>query len=227
MSRYLNFHTASPFLYILFVKCITQLNPCPKSKIMRTCRKYHNINLSILSGLMLGGIVTGNIRSDKMSSVYDIVCKPYDGNWFVMASTNVFLYSKYLEWGDTLFLHLSGRPISTLQYTHHMTTGWLMYMNMVDYPSPHLIVYIGLNCFVHVPMYWYFAYPKGILLPFRQLITQSQIIQHVICLCTALYVYHHDCDSNEYGHHCGFAMYSMYLFYFGLFYVNSYMKKKR
>ena len=113
--RYLNVHTVSPLLYVFFVKIVTMLPPCPKSNMMRTFRKYHNINLSILSGAMLIGGFAGNIVSGKFDSVENILCKPYDDNGFTDWSTKAFLYSKYLEWGDTLFLHLSGRPISTLQ----------------------------------------------------------------------------------------------------------------
>lgn len=222
----MNVHVVSPLLYALFVKLVVRLPPCPKSPWMRTLRKYHNINLSILSGGMLFGTIVGNTVSGKVGSVHDIICKPYDGNFITEWSTKAFLYSKYLEWGDTLFLHLSGRSISMLQYTHHMSTAWLAYMNMVEYVSSSMLVFEGLNCFVHVPMYWYFAYPKGVLYPYRKLITTSQIVQHVICLLTFGYIYTYDCPTNKYGHHCGLAMYSMYLFYFSLFYVNSYLKKK-
>lgn len=236
IMRYLNVHTLSPLLYALFVKGITMLPPCPKSNMMRTLRKYHNINLSILSGAMFVGMVTGNIVSGKVGSFYNLLSKPYDDNAFTEWSTKAFLYSKYLEWGDTLFLHLSGKPISTLQYTHHMSTAWLMYMNMVDYPTSNLIVFVGLNCFVHVPMYWYFAYPKGILYPYRKDITTFQIIQHILCLVTIVHSFTHQqygrknnvpVYHNEYGLISGFAMYLMYLFYFSLFYVSRYLSKDK
>ena len=134
----------SPFLYIIFVNRITKLIPCPKSTTMKIIRKYHNINLSILSFIMLVGFTIGNYQTDKLSSLNNLLCKPYSNNSYIIISANMFLYSKYLEWGDTLFLHLSGKSISMLQYTHHMTTAFLMYANIIDYISPYIYVFTAL-----------------------------------------------------------------------------------
>lgn len=51
-----------------------------------------------------------------------------------------FLWSKYWEWLDTLFLHLSGKPISQLQYTHHMSTAMLVYYKTTKVSMIALIV---------------------------------------------------------------------------------------
>ena len=137
----------------------------------------------------------------------------------------LFLYSKYLEWGDTLFLHLSGKPITMLQYTHHMTTSFLVYTNMYEYISPHLFIFQATNCFVHVPMYWYFAFPNGFFRKFKKIITQIQIVQHVICLITIVYTMNlNNCEQNIYGNQTGLFMYMMYLFYFSIFYIKTYLK---
>ena len=139
-------------------------------------------------------------------------------------STQLFLWSKYVEWGDTLFLHLSGKPISMLQYTHHMSTAVLTYVGFDrTIISPHAMVFVGSNTLVHIPMYWYFAFPKGFLHKYRKLITQSQIVQHIGCLGVIIYTSKIDnCEQAEYGNVFGLAMYSMYLFYFGVFYINTY-----
>ena len=217
-------HIISPFIYILYVKFITQLYPCPNSLIMKKFRQYHNIFLSILSFIMLLGITIGNIQTNKFSSLNNLLCKSYDDNWYVLLSTNVFLYSKYLEWGDSLYLHLSGRSITTLQYTHHMTTAFLTYANMINYISPHIFIFMSINCFVHIWMYWYFAFPKGFLKKNKVLITQIQIIQHVICLFTILYTLTlSDCQQNLYGNYCGLFIYLMNLIYFIRFYIMNYL----
>ncbi len=136
----------------------------------------------------------------------------------------MFLWSKYVEWGDTLFLHLSGKPITMLQYTHHMSTAILTYVAFDrTIISPHLLVFIGSNTLVHIPMYWYFAFPKGFLYKYRKLITQSQIVQHIGCLATIIYTSSiENCEQAEYVNAFGFAMYSMYLFYFSMFYLRTY-----
>ena len=222
----MSIHIVSPFIYILFVKLLVLVPSCPESKFMRYCRKIHNIILSILSFLMLVGITYGIYSVGKFNSFNDLICLTYDDNSISYISTYVFLYSKYIEWGDTLFLHLSGKPILMLQYTHHMTTGFLMYLNLEKYISPSIFVFQALNCFVHVPMYWYFAFPKGLLYKNRKMITQAQIIQHVLCLITVFFTMTKDnCDQNRYGRLCALFLYSMYLCYFSLFYVRSYFKK--
>ena len=73
-------------------------------------------------------------------------------------------------------------------------------LNLEKYISPSIFVFQALNCFVHVPMYWYFAFPKGLLYKDRKMITQAQIIQHVLCLITVFFTMTKDnCDQNRYG----------------------------
>lgn len=219
-------HILSPILYVLYVKLITKIKPIPKSNIMLMFRKTHNIFLSILSLYMLVVIALETISIGKFSSFNTLLCSSYNSNTIVINILNLFLYSKYLEWLDTLFLHLSGKRISMLQYTHHMTTVLTVYSNIRDYVSPFSIIPMGLNCLVHIPMYWYFAFPKGIMYKYRQLITISQLIQHIIVIfsCIATLIMD-NCEQNEYGNKFGLLMYFMYLFYFCIFYIKTYLRK--
>lgn len=219
-------HIFSPIIYILYVKNITKIKPIPNSKNMLIMRKYHNIILSILSLFMFVVITFETISMGKFSSINTLLCSSYNNNEIVIHITNIFLYSKYIEWLDTLFLHLSGKPISMLQYTHHMSTVLTVYTNVIDYVSPFIIIPMGLNCLVHIPMYWYFAFPKGIMYKFRKLITISQITQHIIVIITAIFTLtQNNCQQNIYGNQFGLLMYLIYLFYFSIFYIKSYLIK--
>ena len=219
-------HLSSPLLYILFVHQLNIFTPCPSNKIMLTFRKLHNINLSLLSGAMLIGITIATYQENKFHTLNALLCKSNNNNIYAKYSTQVFLYSKYLEWLDTLFVHLSNKPIIQLQYTHHMSTAILVYLNTVDYISPSVYIYISQNCLIHIFMYWYFAYPKGILYKYRKLITQGQIVQHVICLTTSLYTYNlENCTQNTYGNIALILLYLMYLVYFVQFYSKTYFIK--
>ena len=105
-----------------------------------------------------------------------------------------------------------------------MTTAILMYSNMIEYISPHIFIFMSLNCFVHIFMYWYFAYPRGFLFKYRKYITQFQILQHIICLLTIIYTNNlNNCNQNKYGNIAGLIAYLMYLFYFLMFYIKSYI----
>ena len=219
-------HIISPILYGSFVHILKKIPPCPDNYFMKLARYHHNIGLSILSLYMLIFITIGNYQTNKFYPINNLLCNSYNHNSFAYKGAELFLWSKYIEWGDTLFLHLSGKSISMLQYTHHMSTAFLMYMNMFQYLSPHIFVFMASNCFVHVFMYWYFAYPQGFLKKYRKLITSSQIVQHIVCLSTIIYTSRlNNCEQNQYGNFFGFIMYSMYLFYFSSFYFKSYINK--
>jgi len=242
----MSFHIISPILYYFFVESFRYIPTCSTSIAMKKCRRIHNIMLSILSFFMFVGTLYSLDNNKKLNSFDDFVCKPFASNDnFTRLNVNIFLYSKYLEWGDTLFLHLSEKKITPLQYTHHMSTALLAYLNIIDYISPAIMVSMGLNCLVHIPMYWYFAYPRGVLQQYRQSITRAQILQHILVLSSIAYGgYYHRltatttilgvngsntteiyCEQNKYGYISALFLYLMYLIYFLLFYLSSYVKK--
>jgi hypothetical protein len=227
------FHLFSPITYMLFVSVIKNITPIPKSNTMKNLRTYHNIFLCFLSAIMFFGMIIANFIDNKYDSDYSFICHRYsNNNWIANYTTNAFLWSKYLEWGDTLFIHLSNRPITNLQYTHHMTTSLLAYLNVMDYISPSIHICLVLNAFVHIPMYWYFAYPKGKLFPYRVWITRIQIIQHIMVLYSTMYgykwaIYDETCKQNKYGYEFANLLYLMYLVFFLNFYVKNYCLKTR
>jgi len=222
------FHLLSPITYYGFVIIIKKyITPCPESTIMKKIRKIHNIFLSILSAIMLILLTIGTYQESKFSSIYSLYCDSFNNNEIVILSTSLFLYSKYIEWGDTLFLQLSGKKISMLQLTHHASTGILSYLNYRPTISPCSFIPQGLNCFVHIPMYWYFAYPKGFLFKFRKSITKIQIYQHIIIVFSCIYTIfiNPECKQNYYGIRLGLALYLMYFVFFMEFYIRNYIKK--
>ena len=217
-------HIFSPIIYYFFFKSFKFIPSCPNSSFMLLLRKLHNIFLSLLSFYMFLGIITVNYYSNKYKNIEDILCKPYNINESdAVYYLNLFLYSKYLEWLDTLFLHLGNNKISTLQYTHHMSTAILVYLNKYPEINPSISVFYILNTFIHIWMYLYFAFPSK-LLRYKIFITKFQIFQHIISLLTiiiTLFVIK-DCNKNLIGNYIGFSLYSMYLFYFVKFYFNKY-----
>tara|TARA_Y100000389_G_scaffold3268_1_gene3168 strand:- start:1138 stop:1839 length:702 start_codon:yes stop_codon:yes gene_type:complete len=222
------FHFISPFTYALFVKSFSLINTCPNNSLMIKIRKIHNINLSILSTVMLLGFTFANYKDNKIYPLHNLLCKPYSNdNNYAFIFSKLFLYSKYLEWLDSLFLHLSNKEISQLQYTHHMSTAILVYINSYTGIESYVYIPLSLNCFVHIFMYWYFAYPKGALLKFRKIITISQLIQHIAVVYTAIYVrYLDNCKINNYSNIITIMLYSMYFYFFSMFYIFTYFKKK-
>ena len=228
-------HLLSPLMYVGFVWLLQQCPVCPKNTCMLWLRWFHNIGLSIASAVMLGSMLMGFAQdTPKTESIHALICEPINMSnpivrQYIQFAYHTFLYSKYWEWMDTVFLHLGGRAISTLQYTHHMSTAFLVATNMSDTYSPSFVIYGGLNCFVHIPMYWYFAYPQGFLRPYAAWITRIQIIQHILCIGVSGYGNymmhaHNDCyHGSRYGMQFALGLYGMYLFYFTTFYVSKYL----
>lgn len=222
----INIHTLSPLLYCGFIFLHKLFSPCPYSTIMKKIRLYHNINLSLISFIMMIGITYSTYYSNKFQSFNSLLCTPYNTNDSILILTFLgFLYSKYLEWIDTTFLYFGNKRITWLQYSHHMSTALLTYYNL---DSSLMFVPLFLNTIVHIPMYWYFAFPRGVLFKFRSIITQMQIIQHIICLLVLFYSYlfFDDCRQNPVGIIMGLFLYSMYLIFFILFYIDKYLSKK-
>ena len=218
-------HLSSPLLYILFCNQIKKIEPCPKSKIMIKCRQIHNLLLSLLSSGMFLGLLLGLYQTNKLNSYRVLLCNDFQNNKFAYLSTQIFLYSKYLEWIDTLFLHLSNKLITSLHYNHHMSTAILVYLNITPEISAYSGIPMGLNCLVHIFMYWYFAFPRGVLFSYRRMITISQIVQHIISLTSSMIPYYIDnCNQNKYGLFFANSLYGLYLTQFFLFYVRKYKK---
>ena len=222
-----NIHYFSPVIFSLYVYLLRKVKPCPDNRKIIKFRKYHNIGLSIASFLFLIGSIFSNIQSHKFDSLKSLICQPYLNTYLVYYVSKSFYYSKYWEWLDTAFLHLSGKEISFLHYSHHMSVPLLGYINIRTETVYYGFILIFTNSFVHFFMYWYYAYPKGILRPYRQWITRIQIIQHLICLLTIISTYlYDDCiqlpGCNEYS----LSGYLMYLYYFLDFYWKNYRKDK-
>ena len=84
-----------------------------------------------------------------------------------------FLASKLFEWLDTVLLIINDKKVISLHWWHHATIGVAFYTGF--YTSP--VIWIGgLNSFIHIIMYLYYADAPGIR-PIAKYLTQLQIVQ--------------------------------------------------
>lgn len=89
----------------------------------------------------------------------------------------VFYWSKYVEFLDTAFLILAGKPVTWLQYLHHAGAPLDMGVHVLN-QVPSAWIFVCLNGFIHTIMYTYYAFT--ILkwkFPGKQFITSLQLIQ--------------------------------------------------
>lgn len=95
-----------------------------------------------------------------------------------------FYLSKYIEFVDTYFLILCGRPVSWLQYLHHI--GAVLDMGILyNWQSELTWVFVAFNGLIHTVMYAYYA--AAIMkwpFPCKQAITALQLLQFALGLAT-------------------------------------------
>jgi hypothetical protein len=90
----------------------------------------------------------------------------------------LFYYSKYVEYLDTIFLIVAGKPVSFLQYFHHLGAPIDMWI-LAQYNNPAAWIFVVWNSIIHTLMYAYYACAiQGInLAAVKWLMTFLQIMQ--------------------------------------------------
>lgn len=190
----------------------------------------HNLNMSVLSLVMLIGLIAGAVWDKRFDSLDAFGCRPAaDYVGAVPFWMYVFYLSKMLEFIDTFLLVLSKKDLIWLHKVHHLTTMSLVWHAMVNNYALDLIS-AGTNCIVHTIMYLYFAKPIRFLRPF---ITSSQIVQFLLVLALHInafyqrFMSHSPCRGSFYAELHGTGMYGLYLGMFVNFFVQQYLKNRK
>jgi len=120
------------------------------------------------------------LTGDKPVALYTDTCpSPLFSSKLFMFAMKGFYYSKYVEYLDTVWLVLKGKPVSFLQTFHHFGAPWDIYLGLV-FQNEALWIFMFLNAFIHTIMYTYYAMTAaGISYPAKPLITLMQIVQFV------------------------------------------------
>eukprot|EP00038_Savillea_parva_P009684 m.185170 g.185170 ORF g.185170 m.185170 type:complete len:302 (-) comp16366_c0_seq1:17-922(-) len=164
---------------------------------------------------------------------YESVCghaMNYGAGWcglFVM----LFIYSKFIELIDTVWLALKKRPMTLLHVWHHITVllyCWHAYATRIGSG----LWFAAMNYLVHTIMYAYFgatslspAVRKAVR-PYAYMITLLQLLQMVvgIVVTTASLLYAaagHTCHVNRTNSVLGLAMYASYFILFLEFFIRN------
>jgi len=169
------------------------------------------------------------------SSLYDIICDPnqqgYDGINGLMAY--LFLVSKFVEFGDTIFTVVKKRPVPFIHWYHHATVMSFTWISVVNRNS--IGQWFGLiNACVHTLMYYYYwRTTSGQKIWWGKILTGLQLQQMVIGLLLLIcWIYfwktHDKCTSeNPYVTVIsGTLMYGSYIVLFAKFYYEKYIIMK-
>lgn len=165
----------------------------------------------------------------------ETICKPACLTYGQGASgfwTVLFVYSKVLELGDTMFLVLRKNRLMFLHWYHHATV--LLYCwHSLAYMSTVGLYFIAMNYSVHAVMYGYYFLQSVGKVPswFRpELITIAQIAQMIVgvMLCVGSVVYSNDgkpCAISNQSTMAGLIMYGSYMVLFIDFFVKRFLWK--
>nr|ADN94476.1 delta-9 elongase [Rebecca salina] len=122
-----------------------------------------------------------DLTGDSVVQLYqDVSPSPAFANKLFRYSAVAFHYSKYVEYMDTAWLVLKGKPVSFLQGFHHFGAAWDTYFG-ITFQNEGTYVFVLLNAFIHTIMYTYYgATAAGIKISMKPLITLMQITQFLL-----------------------------------------------
>ena len=145
----------------------------------------------------------------------------------------LFVLSKVVELGDTLFIVLRKTPLNFLHWYHHVTVfAYTVYS--VSYMDPAVEWFGMANLLVHSAMYTYYVFKAaGLRVPraVAQSITVLQLAQFWIGLAVLCAIYlqkkaEEPCASRDDVMWWGFVMYASYLVLFSNFFYQRYIRHK-
>jgi hypothetical protein len=158
-------------------------------------------------------------------NAHDAYAQGASGLW-----ANLFIFSKFVELIDTVFLVLRKKPVSFLHWFHHATV--LMYCwHALQYQMPTGIFFAAMNSVVHSVMYAYYTIAAVSRPPkWGMFVTVIQIVQMFIGMFITAYHYYllksiPNCDGSFVNLTAASVMYTAYMLLFVEFFVSRYFKK--
>lgn len=145
----------------------------------------------------------------------------------------IFVWSKFAELIDTVFIIAHKKPLLFLHWYHHITVllySWFGYIS----GAPHGPFFGPVNVTVHTVMYGYYFLmairmkPKWFNPIYITIFQIAQMIAGVTISCISFYYYLNvpDCFVNKNILLQGLVMYGSYLYLFAAFFVKRYFGKK-
>lgn len=143
-------------------------------KTLKMLFTQYNLLMSIYS---LGSFLAMGFAMYQTGILSNNCEKAFDNTIFKVTA-QLFYLSKFLEYIDSFYLPLMDKPLTFLQFFHHLGAPidmWLFY----HYRNEGVWIFVLLNGFIHWIMYGYY-WTRLVKLPFpmpKSLITSMQIIQ--------------------------------------------------
>mmetsp|Transcript_32557 Transcript_32557/g.44689 ORF Transcript_32557/g.44689 Transcript_32557/m.44689 type:complete len:202 (+) Transcript_32557:246-851(+) len=185
-------------------------------------------------GLTLWSLVCGKkVENDGFSAS---VCDHHD--WYYNGPmgfcVTLFIYSKFFELMDTVFLIIRKKDVILLHWYHHVTVLLFCWHSLETRGAPGAW-FATMNYFVHSIMYTYFAlaiYGWKPIFKLALFITLLQVIQMVIGLVVLAYAIEQKyfankpCYVTDLNLYFGLFIYVSYFILFGEFFYQKYCASK-
>lgn len=144
--------------------------------------------------------------------------------------TSLFVLSKVIELGDTVFVVLRKQPLLFLHWYHHITVLLYTWHSYVEHAAPGRW-FICMNFAVHAIMYTYYtlrALKFRVPHQMKMLITALQLLQMVVGCALNFYVYGvknsgRQCNITYQNINYSFLMYFSYFVLFAKFFYDAYV----
>lgn len=192
-----------------------------------------NLSLSLLSVIGMSRTVPVLITALRTHGLNYTCCENplnWYGNGPVAFWMGTFIFSKYPELLDTVFLVLQKKPVIFLHWFHHTTVLLYCWHAFINRVGPGLW-FAAMNYSVHSGMYFYYFLMgvgfKGAKLV-APIITLAQLLQMVVgCYITAMSAYYHiqdpsSCYVDPANYRLGLGMYTSYFILFVVLFRNLY-----
>jgi len=138
----------------------------------------YNLFMSVLSMCMF--VVSAKALYE--TPLYTENCPLLFSNESFRVTTKIFYFTKFIEYADTFWLYVMNKPVTWLQWFHHIGAAMLMW-EAVREEQEVAWIFVVLNSFIHTFMYLYYALSLNTKSKSRFLecvkpyVTSAQIVQ--------------------------------------------------
>ncbi|GMR49336.1 hypothetical protein PMAYCL1PPCAC_19531, partial [Pristionchus mayeri] len=221
--------------YFLLIKCIQwAMSDRPPFDLRRPLVIW-NLSLALFSIVGFARFGEDFFESLFNRGVYTTLCTSAAHKGAAPFWCLLFVLSKVVEMGDTLFIVLRKRPLIFLHYYHHVVVLIYAAHSGAEHATPGR-AFIAMNYGAHSLMYSYFAAramgfnpPEGVSVS----ITVCQTLQMIVGVGISIWTYFIKtqlgwrCQQSLPNLYLGFFIYFTFAFLFIKFFVRRYMKSKR
>ncbi|XP_056634715.1 elongation of very long chain fatty acids protein AAEL008004-like [Diorhabda sublineata] len=223
-------------ILVTYVYFCTKIGPkLMKNKkpfeLKKTIQIYNLLQVFASVYLFYEGLAAG------WATDYNYTCQPLvPGEKGMRMAKAVYFYfiCKLVELLDTVFFILRKKynQVTYLHLYHHTIMPMCAWIGVTFFPGGHGTLLGLINCFIHVIMYvYYFLSSLGPqyqpYLWWKKYVTKLQMIQFCIVFWHNFQVLFKSCDYPKFLNILLASQAAYFLYLFGCFYVNSYIKNKK